>query len=128
MADIACMNKNSFNITFGTRRPKMISNSQSCFATFGNAMNSIEVFEVDLWLKGNKFTDPVNVIRRLKDKIIGIDFKNSHQLTYDVLFRQVKFVGVKNAYTYYGVKQMIFRARTSTIINAKFKGKRESIC
>jgi len=91
-------------------------------------MNSIEVFEVDLWLKGKKITDQVNVIHKLKDKIIGIDFQNSHQLTYDVLFRQVKFVGVKNAYTYYGVKQMLLPARTSTIINAKLKGKRESIC
>jgi hypothetical protein len=35
-------------------------------------MNSIEVFEVDLWLKGKKITDQVNVIHKLKDKIIAL--------------------------------------------------------
>ena len=56
-------------------------------------MSSLGIFEVDLWIKGKKFTHPVNVINELNNNIIGIDFIHAHQLTYDVLSRQVKFAG-----------------------------------
>ncbi len=38
------------------------------------------VFEVDLIIKGKKFTDPVNVIEELNENIIGIDFIHAHKL------------------------------------------------
>ena len=85
-------------------------------------MSSLGVFEVDLWIKGKKFTHPVNVINELNENIIGIDFIHAHQLTYDVLSRQVKFA---SAYTnsIAAVKQTILPAMTSTVVNAKYKGK-----
>jgi len=51
-AAITCMNSRSFNAAFGMQRPKKISNAQSCVAASGDAMNSIRVYEVDLWIKG----------------------------------------------------------------------------
>jgi len=36
-------------------------------------MSSFGVFEVDLFIKGKKFTHPVNVIEELNENIIGID-------------------------------------------------------
>jgi hypothetical protein len=61
-AAITCMNSRSFNAAFRTQKPRKISNAQSCIATSGDAMNSIGVYKVDLWIKGRKFPHPVNVI------------------------------------------------------------------
>jgi hypothetical protein len=73
-AAITCMNSCSFNAAFGTQKPRKISNAQSCVAASGDAMNSIGVYEVDLWIKGQKFTHPVNIINELNDNIVGINF------------------------------------------------------
>jgi hypothetical protein len=54
-------------------------------------MSSCGIFEVDLWIKGKKFTHPVNVIQELKENISGIEFIHSHRLTYDIIACQVKF-------------------------------------
>jgi hypothetical protein len=51
-AAITCMNSRSFNATFGTQKPKKISNAQSCVAASGDAMNSIGVYKEELWIKG----------------------------------------------------------------------------
>jgi hypothetical protein len=83
------MNRQSFDLAFAHNRPRKISKAQSCVAASGNKMSSLGVFEVDLWIKGKKFMHPVNVINELNKNIIGIDFFHSHQLTYDVLSRQV---------------------------------------
>ena len=56
-------------------------------------MSSYGVFEVDLFIKGKKFTHPVNVIEELNENIIGIDFIHAHKLTYDVISRKVMFAG-----------------------------------
>jgi hypothetical protein len=48
-------------------------------------MSSYKVFEVDLFIKGKKFTHPVNVIQELNENIIGIDFIHANKLTYDVI-------------------------------------------
>ncbi len=84
-------------------------------------MNSIGVCEVDLWIKGRKFTHPVNVITELNDNIIGIDFMHRNKLIYDVNTRQVKFADAKMN-TICMTKQVIIPAMTSSIITTKFNG------
>ncbi len=94
-------------------------NAQSCVAASGEAMNSIGVYEVDLWIKGQKFTHPVNMITELKDNIIGIHFMHCNKLIYDVNTRQVKFADAKMN-TICATKQVIIPAMTSSIITTKF--------
>jgi predicted aspartyl protease len=89
------MNSRSFNTAFGNQKLRKIVNAESCVAPSGDAMNSIGVYEVDLWIKGQKFTHPVNVINELNDNIIGIDFMHCNKLIYDVNTRQVKFADDK---------------------------------
>jgi hypothetical protein len=120
-AAITCMNSRLFNAAFGTQKPKKISNAQSCVATSGDAMNSIGVYEVDLWIKGRKFTHPVNVINELNDNIIGIDFMHRNKLIYDMNMRQVKFADAKMN-TICATKQITIPAMTSSIIMTKFNG------
>ena len=80
-AAVTCMNKQSFDMAFGHTTPKQISKPQSCVAASGDRMSSYGVFEVDLFIKGKKFTHPVNVIEELNENIIGIDFIHAHKLT-----------------------------------------------
>jgi hypothetical protein len=115
------MNTRSFNAAFGTQKPRKISNAQSCVTASGDAMNSIGVYEVDLWIKGQKFTHPVNVITELNDNIIGIDFMHRNKLIYDINTRQVKFTNAKMN-TICATKQVIIPAMTSSIITTKFNG------
>jgi hypothetical protein len=56
-------------------------------------MSSCVVFEVDIWIKRKKFTNPVNMIQEINENIIRINFIHAHKLTYDVFARQVKFTG-----------------------------------
>jgi hypothetical protein len=94
-ANITCMNSRSFNTAFGMLKPRKISNPQSCVASSGDAMNSIGVYEVDLWIKGRKFTHLANVITELNDNTISIDFMHINKLIYNVNTRQVKFADAK---------------------------------
>jgi len=80
-AAITCMNNRSFNMAFAHQKPRKISNAQSCVAASGNAMNSIGVYKVNLWIRGKKFTHPVNVTKELNHNIIGIDFMHLNKLT-----------------------------------------------
>jgi hypothetical protein len=84
-------------------------------------MNSIRVYEVDLWIKGQKFIHPVNVITKLNDNIIGIDFMHRNKLIYDVNTRQVKFADTKMN-TIYAMKQVAILAMTSSLVTIKFNG------
>jgi hypothetical protein len=120
-AAITCMNSRSFNAAFGNQKPKKISNAQSCLAASGDAMNSIGVYEVDLWIKGQKFTHPVNVINELNNNIIGIDFMHRNKLIYDVNTRQVRFADDKMNMIC-ATKQVMIPAMTSSIIWTKFNG------
>jgi hypothetical protein len=79
-AAITCMNSRSFNAAFGKQKLKKITNAQSCVAASGDAMNSIGIYEIDLYIKGQKFTHPVNVIDELNNNIIGIDFMHRSKL------------------------------------------------
>jgi hypothetical protein len=94
-AAVTCMNKKSFDLAFGHSKLKQISKPQSCVAASGDKMSSYGVFEVDLLIKGRKFTHPVNVIQELNENIIGIDFIHSDKLTYDVISCKVKFAGAR---------------------------------
>ncbi len=82
-------------------------------------MNSIGVYEVDLWIKGQKFTHPVNVITKLNANIIGIDFMHRNKLIYDVTTRQVKFADAKMN-TICAMKQVTIPAMTSSLVTTKF--------
>ncbi len=86
-AAVTCMNKESFDLAFGHSKPKQISKPQSCVAASGDKMSSCGVFEMDLYIKGKKFTHPVNVIHEPNENIIGIGFINVHKLTYDIISR-----------------------------------------
>jgi len=87
-------------------------------------MSSYGVFEVDLFIKGKKFTHPVNVIEELNENIIGIDFIHAHKLTYDVISRKVMFAGA-GTNSIMALKNTVLPAMTSTVIKAKFKGNRD---
>jgi hypothetical protein len=120
-AAITCMNSRSFNNAFGTQKPRRMANAQSCVAASGDTMNSIGVYEMDLWIKGQKFTHPVKVINELNDNIICIDFMHRNNLIYDVNRRQVKFADAKMNMIG-ATKQMTIPAMTSSIITTKFNG------
>ena len=77
---------------------------------------------MDLWIKGKKFTHPINVINELNQNISGIDFIRTHKLTYDVLSRQVKLAGFYSN-TIAALIQTILPAMTSLVVNIKYKGK-----
>jgi hypothetical protein len=120
-AAITCMNSRSFNAAFGLQKPKKISNAQGCIAASGDAINSIGVYEVDLWIKGQKFTYPVNVITELNDSIIGINFMHHNKLIYYVNTRQVKCAD-SQMNTICATKQITIPVMTSSIVTAKFNG------
>ncbi len=124
-AAVTCMNKQSFDMAFGHSRPKENSKPQSCVAASGDKMSSCGVLELDLWIKGKKFTHPVNVIQELNENIISIDFIHAHKLTYYVISRQVKFAGTRTN-SIAALKKVMLPAMTSTVVKAKFKGHREA--
>jgi hypothetical protein len=115
------MNSRSFNDAFGNQKPNKIANAQSCVAASGDAMNSIGVYEIDLYIKGQKFTHPVNIINEQNHNIIGIDFMHRNKLVYDVNTRPVKFADEKMN-TICTTKQITILAMTSSIIMTKFNG------
>ena len=123
-AAVTCMNKQSFELAFGHSKPRQISKPQSCVAASGDKMSSYGVFEIDLFIKGKKFTHPVNVIEELNENIIGIDFIHAHKLTYDVISRKVMFAGA-GTNSIMALKNTVLPAMTSTVIKAKFKGTRD---
>jgi len=123
-AAVTCMKKQSFDLAFGHSKPRQISKSQSCVAASGDKMSSYGVFEVDLFIKGKKFTHPVNVIEELNENIIGIDFIHAHKLTYNVISRKVMFEGARTN-SIMAFKNTMLPAMTSTVIKHKFKGTRD---
>jgi len=123
-AAVTCMNKQSFDVAFGHCKPKQISKPQGCVAASGYKMSSYGVFEVDLFIKGKKFTHPMNVIEELNENIISIDFIHTHKLTYDVISRKVMFAGA-GTNSIAALKNTVLPAMMSTVIKAKFKGTRD---
>jgi hypothetical protein len=92
-AAVTCMHNQSFGMAFGHSKLRQISEPQSCVAASGDKMSSLRVFEVNLWIKGKKFTHQVNVMTELNKNIISIDFIHYYKLTYDVISRQMEFAG-----------------------------------
>ncbi len=63
----------------------------------------------------------MNLSQEVNENSISIDFIHTHKLTYDVIARQVKFVGARNN-SIAALKKIMLPAMTSTIVKAKFKG------
>ncbi len=123
-AAVTCTNKQSFNLAFCHCKPKQISKPQHCVAASGDKMSSYWVFEVDLFIKGKKFTHPVNVIEELNENIIGIDFIHAHKLTYNVISHKVMFARA-GTNSIAALKNTVLPEKMSTVIKAKFKGNRD---
>jgi len=119
---ITCMTAESFKAAFPHNKPRRVQNAQHCTATSGNQMNSIGIFEIDLEIKGKIFKQTLNVIDRLTDNIIGIDFMHKHKLHYDVQTHQVTIAGIQIDQIV-AIKEQTLPAVASTVITAKYKGK-----
>jgi hypothetical protein len=83
-ASITCMTQASFLAAFPHTKPHRLQNSQHCTAASGNKLNSLGIYEIDLFIKGKKFTHPINVMDTLTDNIIRIDFMHKNKLHYNV--------------------------------------------
>jgi hypothetical protein len=55
-SSITCMTVKSFHVVFPHTKPHKVQNSQHCTAASGDKMNSLGIFEIDLQIKGKKFT------------------------------------------------------------------------
>jgi hypothetical protein len=65
------------------------------YCTSGEKLNSLGIYKIDLFIKGKKFTHPINVMDTLTDNIFGIDFMHKNKLHYDVQARLVKIAGIE---------------------------------
>ena len=68
------MTKASFNAAFPHKKPRRVQSSQHCTAASGDKMHSLGIYEIDIFIKGKKFTHHINVMDTLTANIIGIDF------------------------------------------------------
>jgi hypothetical protein len=59
-ASITCMTKASFNAAFPHKKPRRVQNLQHCTAASGDKLNSVSIYEIDLFIKGKMFTDHIN--------------------------------------------------------------------
>jgi len=118
------MTKASFNAAFPHQKPRRVQSSQHCTAASGDKLNSLGIYEIDLFIKGKKFTHNINVMNTLTDNIIGIDFMHKNKLHYDVQTRQVKIASIEGDQIV-AIKEQVLPALTSTVVTAKYKGKPE---
>ncbi len=118
------MTKASFNTAFPHIKPRKVQNLQHCTAASGDKLNSLGIYEIDLIIKGKKFTHPINVMDTLTDNIIGTDFMHKNKLHYDVHTRQVKIAGMEGDQIV-TIKEQVLPALTSMVITARYKGNTE---
>ncbi len=123
-ASITCMTKASFLAVFPNIKPRRVQNSQHCTAASGDKLNSLGIYEIDLFIKGKKFTHTINIMDTLTNNIIGIDFMHKNKLHYDVQSRQVKIAGIEKDQIV-AIKEQVLPALASTVVTAKFEGKTE---
>jgi hypothetical protein len=121
-ASITCMTQASFHAAFPHTKPCRVQNSQHCTAASGDKLNSLGIYKIDLFIKGKKFTHPINVMDTLTDNIIGIDFMHKNKLHYDVQTRRVKIAGIEGDQIV-AIKEQVLPALASTVITARYKGK-----
>ncbi len=121
-ASITCMPQASFKAAFPHNKPHRVQNSQHCTAASSDKLNSLGIYEIDLIIKGKKFTHPINVMDTLTDNIIGIDFMLKNKLHYNVQSRQVKIAGIEGDQIV-AIKEQVLPALASTVITARYKGK-----
>ncbi len=121
VAAITCMNADSFREAFRHSRPKLLKKSAGCIAANGSRMRSLGIFEIEMTMRGRKFTHPVTVVEDINDNILGIDFMHTHKLNYDSTSKQTTFMHMlSNAL--YSVKEGTIPALSSMMVITKFKG------
>jgi hypothetical protein len=116
------MTKASFNAAFPHQKPRRVQSSQHCTAASGDKLNSLGIYEIDLFIKGKKFTHNINVMDTLTD--IGIDSMHKNKLHYDVQTRQVKTASIEGDQIV-AIKEQVLPALASMVFTAKYKGKPE---
>ncbi len=84
------MNADSFRESFGHSKPTLLKKSAGCIAANGSKMSSLGIFEIEMTIRGRKFTHPVTVVEDLNDNILRIDFMHQHKMNYE-LSKQITF-------------------------------------
>jgi hypothetical protein len=110
-----------FSCCISHTKPHTLQNARDCIAAFGDKMNSLGIYEIDLQINGNTFTHQIYVINQLNDNIIGIYFMNKHKLHYDVQTRLVRISSI-DTHQIVTLKEQVLPALASTIMNIKYKG------
>ena len=120
-AAITCMNADSFRDAFGHQKPRLVKKSAGCITANGSRMESLGIFEIEMTIRGRKFTHHVTVVEDLNDNILGIDFMHQHKLNYDSTSKQITFAHMlTNAL--YAVKEVTIPALSSMMVTTKYKG------
>jgi hypothetical protein len=84
-------------------------------------MSSLGIYEIEMTIRGRKFTHPVTVVEDINNNISGIDFMHHYKLNYDSTSKQITFAHMlTNAL--YAVKEVTFPALSSMIVTTKYKG------
>jgi hypothetical protein len=120
-AAITCMNADSFREAFGHQKPRMVKKSAGCIAANGSRMESMGIFEIEMTIRGRKFTHHVTVVEDLNDNILGIDFMHQHKLNYDSTSKQITFAHMMTN-ALYAVKEVTIPALSSMMVTTKYKG------
>jgi len=120
-AAITCMNADSFREAFGHQKPRMVKKSAGCIAANGSRMESLGIFEIEMTIRGRKFTHNVTIVEDLNDNILGIDFMHLHKLNYDSTSKQIKFAHMMTN-ALYAVKEVTIPALSSMMVTTKYKG------
>jgi hypothetical protein len=120
-AAITCMNADSLREAIGHSRPKLLKKSARCIAANDSRMTSLGIFEIEMTIRGRKFSHPAIVVEDINDNILGIDFMHAHKLNYDPTSKQITFAHMLTN-TLYSVKEVTIPALSSMMVNTKFKG------
>jgi hypothetical protein len=115
------MNADSFREAFGHQKPKMVKKSAGCIAANRSRMESLGIFEIEMTIRGRKFTHHVTIVEDLNDNILGIDFMHQHKLNYDSTSKQITFAHMMTN-ALYAVKEVTIRALSSMMVTTKYKG------
>jgi hypothetical protein len=49
------------------------------------------VFEIEMTIRGRKFSHPVTVVEDINNNILDIDFMHTHKLNYNSMSKQITF-------------------------------------